>query len=70
MAINTKGEMKLFDRGDGVRGHYCIGRLIGNGPYHEFYNKSGWAGSGQLFTSKHAAMLVMKRLQKEQKEKA
>lgn len=54
--------MKLFDRADGVKGHYCIGRQIGNTNFVEFWNKGGWAGHGQLFTSKKAAEFKMARL--------
>ncbi len=62
--------MLLFDRADGVKGHYCIGRRIGNTNFVEFWNKTGWAGHGQLFTSEAAAEFQMARLLIEARKKA
>jgi len=60
--------MELVDHADGVRGHFCIGRRIPGLSIEvwEFYNPSGWAGHGQLFTSRASAEFVMARLQKQQ----
>jgi hypothetical protein len=39
----------IIDRGDGVRGHYCIGRLHASGRYWEYYNKGKWTSAGDVF---------------------
>jgi len=50
----------LLDRGDGVKGHYCIGRLIRiDEIYWEFWNHGKWASAGQVFVGKEAAMEAM-----------
>lgn len=46
----------LTDRGDGVKGHYCIGRLIKPGePYWEYWNKGQWSSAGEVFIGNEAA---------------
>lgn len=49
--------MKLFDRADGVRGHYCIGRMVGDEGkrYWQYYNRGEWESAGEVFTDKEAA---------------
>ena len=44
------GKAYLKDRGDGVRGHYCIARLHEKG-YHEFWDDSEkvWCSAGTVF---------------------
>mgnify|MGYP001596777808 CR=1 FL=1 len=59
----TKRLMKLFDYADGVAGHYCIGRRIGDSEFWEFWNPSGWAGSGKLLTSQQAAEFKLNELE-------
>lgn len=57
-------EVKLVNYADGVDGHYCIGRRVGNTIYQEFWNPDGWAGSGFLFTDKRIAEAVANGLSK------
>lgn len=46
----------LIDRGDGVAGHFCIGRLCKPGqPYWEFWNKGQWVSAGEVFIGREAA---------------
>lgn len=46
----------LLDRGDGVRDHFCIGRLIRPGEiYWEFWNKGRWVSAGEVFVGREAA---------------
>lgn len=54
----------LVDRGDGVKGHYCIGRKMKKYPLEtwEYYNESGWAGFGELFKSKESAEAKLSEL--------
>lgn len=53
-------KLRLCDRADGVRGHYCIGRPVRNCPaFTEYWNPSGWAGSGYLFTDEKLAQAVL-----------
>ena len=55
--------MELCDRGDGVQGHYCIGRRMRiDSRYMEYYNESGWAGFGELFKSREAAEAKLREL--------
>ena len=57
-------EMRLFDRADGVKGHYCIGRQMTKyvAETWEFYNKGAWCSAGQIFTSLASAEFVMEKL--------
>lgn len=57
-------KLKLFDRADGIHGHYCIGRQIGDTTYWEYYNKGMWCSAGQLFTSRESAEFMLKQLEK------
>lgn len=46
----------LLDRGDGVRDHFCIGRLIKPGEiYWEFWNKGRWTSAGEVFVGRETA---------------
>ena len=46
----------LLDRGDGVKGHFCIGRLIKPAEiYWEFWNGGQWRGAGEVFVGREAA---------------
>jgi hypothetical protein len=56
--------LQLYDRADGVEGHYCIGRQA-NPPFAEFWNPDGWAGSGFVFEDERLAQAVLKLLQNE-----
>lgn len=56
--------MKLIDRADGIRGHFCIGRLTGNGLFWEFWNKGIWKAVGQVFVGKTVAERKLKSLRK------
>lgn len=39
----------IVDRGDGVKGHYCIGRWNTKGRFNEYYNNGRWVSAGELF---------------------
>lgn len=53
------GIPKLIDRGDGVRGHYCIGRSIdflAHPSIFEFWNEShGWCSAGTVYVGEQTA---------------
>ena len=42
-------EPRLFNRADGVDGHYCIGRKSTGGDYYEFWNNGAWSSAGTVF---------------------
>lgn len=46
--------VKLYDGGDGVKGHYCIGRWNPAG-YHEFWFKDKFCSAGEVFVGKAVA---------------
>lgn len=50
--------VRLYDGADGVRGHYCIGRLHPNG-YNEWWNKYHFCGAGELFDTKEKALQAL-----------
>jgi hypothetical protein len=57
--------MKLLDRADGVKGHYCIGRKMEpKSIYWEFYNKGKWCSAGDVFVGKDMAKKKMMELRK------
>ena len=52
----------LIDRGDGVRGHFCIGRCA-NGVYSEFWNDGhGWCSAGTVYVGREAAEAKLKEV--------
>lgn len=56
----TIGRPKLFDRADGVKGHYCIGRPRGNG-FTEFWSPHfGWCCAGTVYVGKELATKKLK----------
>jgi hypothetical protein len=48
--------IKLYDRADGVRGHFCVGRER-NG-YHEFWTGTKFSGFGHLYTNEKEAQSI------------
>jgi hypothetical protein len=61
----SKTKPKLRDRGDGVKGHYCIGRQVNDGDgflYWEFYNKGKWCSAGEVFIGRETAEAKLKEL--------
>ena len=52
-------DWRLVDRGDGVRGHYCIARTIndGRGEYTAYWNDNAddWVSAGSLYLSRQRA---------------
>ena len=56
--LKRKG-IKLTNRGDGVKGHYCIRRMTKDG-YAEHWNEgiNGWTAFGTLYLSKSLAVKV------------
>lgn len=55
--------MKLCDRGDGVHGHYCIGRKV-DSIYWQYWNEysKDWSAFGTLYVGKSVAMAKLKEL--------
>lgn len=49
--IDVLRDAIIINGGDGVNGHYCIGRKHADG-YWEFYNKGKWLSAGQVFYEK------------------
>lgn len=48
--------LRLFNRADGVDGHYCIVRNVPSSPaFVEYWNKDKWNAFGELFTDKESA---------------
>ena len=58
--------MRLYDRADGVRGHFCIGRPMDlkNQDYSEFWNEdaSRWSSAGTVYTTRESAEKRMAEL--------
>lgn len=56
--------MRLFDLADGVHGHYCIGRLVGEagGRFWQYYSYGSWLSAGQVFTDKDTAERLLSQL--------
>lgn len=48
-------EIRLYDRADGLKGHYCIGRIY-DGIYHEFWSDEArkFCSAGSVFTLEEA----------------
>lgn len=60
LEADAPGDPELRNRADGVRGHYCIGRLMRrNAPYFEFWNYGVWCSAGQVFTDERLARAVL-----------
>ena len=56
---------EIVDHATGVEGNYCIGQRVAGAPaFWSFWNPSGWAGSGFVFTDKAAAKAVIGLLEK------
>jgi hypothetical protein len=58
MSDTVKGAVRLYDRADGVRGHFCIGREVipASGlRYHEFWNAGRFCSAGQVYVGETAA---------------
>lgn len=52
----------LIDCGDGVRGHFCIGRSMG-GMYYEFWHdRIGWCSAGAVYVGREAAEAKLKEV--------
>lgn len=49
--------LMLCNKADGVMGHYCVGSEIEG--HMEYWNPSGWAASGFVFTDKTLAVSVL-----------
>ena len=55
--------IRLYNRGDGVNGHYCVGRLMKDSlVYHEFWNAplTKWCASGTIYTRDEGEQLIEK----------
>lgn len=65
--ITTEGYWPtLLDRGDGVRGHYCIGRLINlDEPYWEYWNAGRWHSVGTVFVGRELAQSELAKIRNE-----
>lgn len=53
--------LRLFDRADGVRGHFCIGRRRSDGCC-EYWNRDGFYSAGEVFTGEKSAKAKLRRL--------
>lgn len=47
--------MRLCDRADGVKDHFCIGRPVGDSIYFEYYNDGKWCSAGEVFIGRDRA---------------
>lgn len=60
--------LKLRDRADMCRGHYCIARVASVGPtglrYWEYWSESsqGFASAGTVYVGRPAAMAKLKQI--------
>ena len=47
----------IIDRADGVKGHYCIGRLIKVGePFWEYWNSGSWCSAPTVYVGERLAL--------------
>ena len=58
---------KLIDCGDGVRGHFCIGKPTEKGSiYWHFWNDNhnggGWCSAGSVYVGRDAAKAKLREL--------
>lgn len=55
---------KLCDRADGVKGRFCIGRRIEDGPFWEYWNDrlGKWWPVGTLYYGEEAALAKLDAL--------
>lgn len=61
--------MYLKDRADGVKGNYCLARIMTNDiRYTEYYNKGKWCAFGQVFTEDEICKLVIMGLEPSEPE--
>jgi hypothetical protein len=52
-------KIHVFDYATGAKGSFCIGRpCADNSFFREFWNPTGWAGSGFVFENKKLAYAV------------
>lgn len=65
IVFNSKNlsRMQLCNRADGVDGHYCIGRPIGDSIYFEYYNDGKWCSAGEVFVGRDRAEKMLFALQ-------
>ena len=59
--------VKLLDRGDGVRGHFCIGKPMEKGSiYWHFWNDNhnggGWCSAGSVYIGRDAAKTKLREI--------
>lgn len=64
-------KLRLFDRADGCKDHYCVGRhkyYSTNIPYAEFWNEKQqrFCSAGTVYIGKDAATETLKKLSNEQ----
>lgn len=58
MAKGTRGPLRLYNRADGVRGHYCIGREVvapDGLRHHEFWHTNRFSSAGEVIVGETAA---------------
>jgi hypothetical protein len=55
--IGSRGPVRLYNRADGVRGHYCIGREVFGefGSHHEFWHTNRFCSAGEVVVGEAAA---------------
>jgi hypothetical protein len=53
---------RLINRGDGVNGHFCIGRSK-DGVFYEFWSdREGWCSAGMVYIGQEAAEAKLKEV--------
>jgi hypothetical protein len=53
---------RLINRGDGVNGHYCIGRSR-DGVFYEFWSdREGWCSAGMVYIGREVAEAKLKEV--------
>jgi CRISPR/Cas system CSM-associated protein Csm2 small subunit len=53
--------IRLYNRGDGVNGHYCVGRPIKEFPnFYEFWNEplDKWTSTGTTYSREDGERLI------------
>jgi hypothetical protein len=63
--VTDNNGLRLYDRADGVKGHFCIGRKVtGRGfDYNEFWNDGKFTSAGEVFIGEETAESKLRELE-------
>jgi hypothetical protein len=64
---SAKRALSLLDRGDGVKGHFCIGKPMERGSiywhfWNDDHNGGGWCSAGSVYVGRRAARTKLREV--------